>query len=67
METKVDVMRHSKKVELLAQIAHMYRVNHPTISTSKKDEARILEHERGSALRNSTIITKQSTVVLFLP
>ncbi|KAM4694159.1 tigger transposable element-derived protein 1-like isoform 1-T2 [Discoglossus pictus] len=59
METKVEIIKRSEKGQTPSIIGKALGFSRSTIGTILKDKVRIMEHVKGSAPMNSSIITKQ--------
>ena len=59
METKVDIIKRSEKGETPTNIGNLLGLSRSTVATIIKDKNRIMDHVKGSAPMQSTVITKQ--------
>ena len=59
MEMKLDIVKRSERGESATNIGRALDLSRSTVATIIKDKVRILEHVKGSAPMQSTVITKQ--------
>ena len=59
MKVKLDIIKRSKNGEIPTNIGRSHSLSRSTVATILEDKERIIEHVKGSAPMQATVITKQ--------